>query len=76
MRDGDEPPIRGSLRPDHRGEVRATRNLAEKKRQERGVGGGQSRQRSQEGRNQKNSGKIYRVIDEQRRRRVTFVLDF
>jgi hypothetical protein len=47
-----------------------------KKRQERGVGGGQTRQRSQEGRNRKNSGKIYRVIDEQRRRRVTFVLDF
>jgi hypothetical protein len=41
MRDGGEPPIHGSLRPDHRGEVHATRNLdRKKKRQERGVEGG------------------------------------
>jgi hypothetical protein len=45
----------------------------EKKRQERGLGGGQSQQRLQEGRNMRNSGIIYRVIDEQRRRRVTFI---
>jgi hypothetical protein len=46
----------------------------EKKRQERSVEGGRhDRDRKRE--NQKNSGK-YRVSDEQRRRRVTFVLDF
>jgi hypothetical protein len=76
MRDGGEPPIHGSLRPDHRGEVRATRNLAGKEKAGKRCGRGQSRQRSQEGRNRKDSGKIYRVIDKQRRRRVTFVLDF
>jgi hypothetical protein len=32
MRDGGEPPIHGGLRPDHHGEIHATRNLAEKKR--------------------------------------------
>jgi hypothetical protein len=47
-----------------------------KKRQERSVGGGQTQQRLQEGRNQKNSGTKYRVIYEKRRRRVTFILNF
>jgi demethoxyubiquinone hydroxylase (CLK1/Coq7/Cat5 family) len=32
MRDGDEPPIRGSLRLDHRGEVSATQNLTGKEK--------------------------------------------
>ena len=77
MRDGGEPPICGSLKPDHCGEVHATRNLAGKEKAGKRCGGwGQSRQRSQEGRNQKDSGNIYRVIDKQRRRRVTFLLDF
>jgi hypothetical protein len=55
---------------------RKKKKKKKKKRQERGVEGGQMRQRSQEGRNRKDSGKIYKVIDKQRRRRVTFVLDF
>jgi hypothetical protein len=76
MRDGGEPPIRGSLRPDHHEEVRATRNLTGKEKAGKRCGGSQSRRGSQEGRNRKDSGKIYRVIDKQRRRRVTFVLDF
>ena len=32
MRDEGEPPIRGGLRPDHRGGIRATRNLVEKEK--------------------------------------------
>jgi hypothetical protein len=32
MRDGGEPPIHGSLRPDHRGEFCATHNLAGKEK--------------------------------------------
>ena len=47
---------------------------SENKRQERGVEGG-SRDRDRKGRNRKDSGKIYRVIDKQRRR-VNFVLNF
>ena len=76
MRDGGEPPICGSLRPDHRGEVRATHNFSRKEKAGKRCGRGQSWQRSQEERNQKGSGKIYRGIDKQRRRRVTFVLNF
>jgi hypothetical protein len=45
MRNGGEPPIHGGLRPDHRGEIRATRNLAEKKRQVKGVEGRCTRER-------------------------------
>jgi hypothetical protein len=40
MRDGGGLSIRGGLRPDHRGEIRATCNLAENKRQVKGVEGG------------------------------------
>jgi hypothetical protein len=32
MRDGGEPPIHRVLRPDHREENRATRNLAERRK--------------------------------------------
>jgi hypothetical protein len=37
MRDGGEPPIRRVLRPDHREEDRATRNLAEKRKGRKSV---------------------------------------
>ena len=37
MRDGGEPPIHGSLRPDHCGEVRATCNLTGKENAEKEV---------------------------------------
>jgi hypothetical protein len=40
MRDGGEPPICGSLRPDHRGEVHATRNLAGKEKEGKRCGRG------------------------------------
>jgi hypothetical protein len=60
MRDGGEPPIRGGLRPDHRGGIRATRNLAGKKRQVKGVGGGEG---EIAGKDRKNSGTKYRVSD-------------
>jgi hypothetical protein len=43
MRDGGEPPICGSLRPDHHGEVRATCNLTEKEKAGKRCGRGQSR---------------------------------
>jgi hypothetical protein len=43
MRDGGEPPIPRGLKPDHRGEISSTRNLAGKekggKRYERDVRG-------------------------------------
>jgi hypothetical protein len=61
MRDGGEPPIRGGLRPDHRGEIRATRNLAGKKRQVKGVEGGARGEIT--GKDRKNSGTKYRVSD-------------
>ena len=35
MRDGDEPPIHGSLRPDHHREFCATHNLTGKKKVEK-----------------------------------------
>jgi hypothetical protein len=57
MRDGGEPPIRGGLRPDHRGEIRATRNLAGKEKAGKRCGRGGREGGSQEGRNRKNSGK-------------------
>ena len=38
MRDGGEPPIRRVLRPDHREEDRATRNLAERRKRRKSVG--------------------------------------
>ena len=53
----------------------ASEKKRKKKRQERGEEGGQMRQGSQEGRNRKDSGKIYKVTEKQRRRRVTFILD-
>jgi hypothetical protein len=62
MRDGGEPPIRGGLRPDHRGEIRATRNLAGKEKAGKRCGRGDARGRSQE-RDRKNSGTKYRVSD-------------
>jgi hypothetical protein len=37
MRDGGEPPIRRVLRPDHREEDRATRNLAERRKGRKSV---------------------------------------
>jgi hypothetical protein len=40
MRDGGEPPIHGSLRPDHRGEFRATCNLTEKEKTRKRCGRG------------------------------------
>jgi hypothetical protein len=58
MRDGGEPPIHRVLRPDHREEDRATRNLAEKRKGRKSVRSrGQTR-----GKEEKNSGK-YRVSD-------------
>jgi hypothetical protein len=39
MRDGGELPICRGLRPDHSGEIHATRNLVGKKRQVKGVEG-------------------------------------
>jgi hypothetical protein len=44
MRDGGEPPIRGGLRPDHRGEIRATRNLAGKEKVGKRCGKGGARE--------------------------------
>jgi hypothetical protein len=37
MRDGGEPPIHRVLRPDHREENRATRNLAERRKGRKSV---------------------------------------
>jgi hypothetical protein len=45
MRDGGELPIRGGLRPDHRGEIRATRNLAGKEKAGKRCGRGDARER-------------------------------
>jgi hypothetical protein len=61
MRDWGELPIHGGLRPDHRGGIRATHNLAGKekggKRCGRGHEGGIA------GKDQKNSGTKYKVSD-------------
>jgi hypothetical protein len=38
MRDGGEPPIRRVLRPDHREEDHATRNLTERRKGRKSVG--------------------------------------
>ena len=40
MRDGDEPPIYGGLRTDHRGDVHATCNLAKKEKKGKRCGRG------------------------------------
>jgi hypothetical protein len=46
MRDGGEPPIRGSLRPDHRGEIHATQPRQKRKgRKEVWRGGSRDRDR-------------------------------
>jgi hypothetical protein len=57
MRDGGEPPIRRVLRPDHREEDRATRNLTEKeKRQEEcAIKGADARERGKKGELWKNT---------------------
>jgi hypothetical protein len=62
MRDGGEPPIRGGLRPDHRGGIRATRNLAGKEKAGKRRGRGGTRGGSKE-KDRKNSGTKYRVSD-------------
>jgi hypothetical protein len=48
MKDGGEPPIHGGLRPDHRGRIRATRNLVGKEKAGKRCGRGNARERSQE----------------------------
>jgi hypothetical protein len=63
MRDGGELPIRGGLRPDHRGEIHATRNLIEKEKEGKRCGregreGGEITRKDQ-----KNSRTKYRVSD-------------
>ena len=57
MRDGVEPPNRRVLRPDHREEDHATRNLAGKRKGRKSV-----RSRADARERRKNSGK-YRVSD-------------
>ena len=62
MRDGGEPPIRGGLRPDHRGGIRATRNLAGKEKASKRCGRGREGEIAGE-KDRKNSGTNYRVSD-------------
>jgi hypothetical protein len=62
MRDGGEPPIHGGLRPDHHGEIRATRNLARKEKAGKRCGKGDARGDRRK-RDRKNSGTKYRVSD-------------
>jgi hypothetical protein len=59
MRDGGEPPIRRVLRPDHREEDRATRNLAERRKGRKSV---RSRGR-REGKKKRRTLEKYRVSD-------------
>jgi hypothetical protein len=60
MRDGGEPPIRRVLRPDHREEDRATRNLAEKRKGRKSV---RSRGRREGKKRRKRTLEKYRVSD-------------
>ena len=62
MRDEGEPPIHGGLRPNHRGEICATRNLAGKEKAGKRCGKG-GHEGEIIGRDRKNSGTKYRVSD-------------
>jgi hypothetical protein len=62
MRDGGEPPIRRVLKPDHNEEYRATHKLAEKRKGRKSVRS-RGRCEGKRKRDQRNSGKNYRVSD-------------
>jgi hypothetical protein len=71
-----EPTIRGSLRTDHCGEVHSTHNLAEKEKAGKRCGRWVVMTKITRGKKLEGLWKIHRVIDKQRRRRVTFILNF
>jgi len=62
MRDGGEPPSHGGLRPDHRGEIRTTLNLARKEKASKRCGR-EGREGDIAGKDRKNYGTKYRMSD-------------